>query len=37
MKNFIKNVYFKSLLFTVVFVTIAVTFAENNQGGVHPW
>lgn len=36
MKNFIKKLYSKSFLYTVVFVTTAAAFS-GDTGIIHPW
>lgn len=36
MKNFFKKLYFKSILYSTVFVTMATAFS-GDTGIIHPW
>ncbi len=37
MKNVIKKLYFKSLLYSVAFVAMVAAFAGDTTGIIHPW
>ena len=37
MKNFVKKLYFKSILYSVVFATMVTVFAGDTTGIIHPW